>query len=129
MSYARYAGSRSAPFINASRQIGNGNTTEPSPRCAAMEFEQTNVVWRHHVVQTFAVVGNKRIPVDEAADPVGSPIRDASDYHPAVAVPEEDHVPEIVLIKIVNDRLIASSKPTDFESPGRFPLIVGVRTV
>ena len=34
------------------------------------EVEQTDIVRRHHVVQTFAVVRNKRIPVDEPADSV-----------------------------------------------------------
>jgi hypothetical protein len=33
---AGFAVSKSASLINASRQIGNGSTTEPSPRWAAM---------------------------------------------------------------------------------------------
>jgi hypothetical protein len=65
--------------------------------------EQANVVRWHHVVQALAVVRNKRIPVDEAADFIGNSVADASYYHPTITMADQDDVPEIILIYIVND--------------------------
>ena len=91
ISYARLAISNSASLMNASRQIGNGNTTEPSPRCAAID--RTNQHSRgHHVVQTFAIVGDKGVPVDETADSIGNSIGHTCNDHSTVTVTEEHDV-------------------------------------
>src|SRR6476620_1887545 len=65
--------------------------------------EQADIVWWHHVVQTFAIVGDKGVPVDETADSIGNSIGHTCNNHPTVTMAEEDNVLEIILVKVVND--------------------------
>src|SRR6516165_5158756 len=59
-------------------------------------IKQRNVLRREHVVHAFAVVRNKRVPVNEATNAIGPPIGYTSDDHAAVAVADENDVVEII---------------------------------
>jgi len=66
-------------------------------------IKQRDIRWRHHVVKAFAVIGNERVPVDQAADAVGDAVGDAGDDHAAIAVADEDNVFQIILDQIIGN--------------------------
>jgi hypothetical protein len=49
--------------------------------------------------QRLAVHRGRRVEVDEVADAVRRPIGDAGDHHAAVAVADQDHVPQVLVVE------------------------------
>src|SRR5262249_28261618 len=91
--------------------------------------EQLDELWRQHVNETFAAVRDERVPVHEAPDSVWEGVGDAGDPHAAVAVADENNVPEVVHYHVVAIEPIASVNPTVFASLAPLPLMVGVKTL
>ena len=73
--------------------------------------EQLGVRRRHHVVERLAVVGDKRVPVHQAADAVGGAVGDAGDDHAAVAVAHQHDVAQIVAGEVIDDRVDGFVQP------------------
>ena len=68
-------------------------------------IEQRDILWWHHIEDTFSVVGDKGVPVDKSPYPAWNAICDASNDHSAVAMANEDNILEVIFYQIVDDRL------------------------
>src|SRR5262249_22713624 len=90
--------------MNASRQIANGRTTEPSPCSAALLSEQSTLCGCIRSRAIVALMGNKGVKKSERRYPFGPLVAYAGEAHPAVAVTDEDHLLEVILDKIIDNR-------------------------
>src|SRR5262245_26183783 len=66
-------------------------------------IEQGGVLRWSHVVDAFAIIRDKGVPVDEAADTLWGSVGDPGDDHAAIAVANENDVLEVLLGHIIDD--------------------------
>jgi hypothetical protein len=77
-----------------------------------------------------AVLGHEGIKIYQACDPLGQTIGDAGDHHPAGAVSDQDHTPQVLALQNLNDVLdmgleadLGTSEVGAFAEPGERRLI------